>query len=213
MAPAMFEHYFCGTGWTFGGLEWEHNGGSAGDVDLQLSAPDGTPVMFQVKSPDQPGLVVNHRLVGGEFDDRVVAAVEKAAGQLPRSGPEAKIIAVTPNRNWPLSSTPYCLVTKLIGGTVQFESGAIVLPKANLGKFSTPEWKHVSAVVILDYVRAAPPVYGCTVLLNPWAEVRAPETWFRGGRVAVLDAESFRWAGGQPEDSMLPDGTRMVDAY
>jgi len=211
LAPAMFAHYFCGTGWMFGGLEWEHNGGSAGDVDLQLSAPDRTKVMFQVKSPDQPGRVINRRIVDGEFDDRVVAAVEKAAGQLPKAGPEAKFIAVCANRTWPLSAMPQCLVTDLIGSTVTLEFGPTILPTSRVGKFATPEWQHVSGVVILDYVRGGSNEYRCTVLLNPWATVRTSDTWFPGGRVAVLDGDRFRWAAGEPEDSTLPDGTRLMD--
>jgi hypothetical protein len=211
MAPAMFAHYLCGTGWTFGGWEWEHNGGSVGDVDLRLGAPDGTTTWFQVKSSDQPGYVVNHRIAEGEYDDRIDAALDKAAKQLPKTETEAKFIALSANRSWPLSLTPQRLVADLIGSTATLDFGPTILPTARVGKFAAPEWRHVSGVIILDYVRGPSPTYGCVVLLNPWATVLGSAAWFPHGQVAVLEDERFRWVGGAPEDSTLPNGTRLMD--
>ena len=210
LAPAMFVHYLRRTGWKFD--DWETITGGPVDVDMQLSAPDGTPVMFQVKSPDQPGRVVNHRIVDGEIDARVLAAVNKASAQLPNGGPEAKFIAVSANRRWPLSTDPRCLVTHLIGSTLTLESGVTTLPQRYYGKFWQPDLRHVSGVVMVDYLRGTESFsYPCTVLLNPTADVPASEAWFPHGRVAVLEGNLFRWVRGGPgRYHTLPDGTRLT---
>lgn len=97
LAAARVVHYLTATGWSFSGYETETGG--VIDIDCALVAPDGQVVEFQVKAPDQPGRVLGHRLVDGEYDDRVVGAVTKAGGQLRRAPTGPSMIAVCANRS------------------------------------------------------------------------------------------------------------------
>lgn len=205
----MVAHYLTHTGWAF--VAWEPIAGGDCDVDIALTAKDGAPVLFQVKAPDQPGYVVGHHLVDGEYDQRVLEAVAKAARQLPRTGPEAKFIVVCANRTWPLSSNVQCLVVDLVGSTVGHDS-VVTLEGSRLGKFWRRDWKHVSGVVVLDYLRGHSDfLYPCTVLLNPVASVPGAPDWFPHARVFVLEDSVFRWVRGEPGDThTLPDGTMLV---
>jgi hypothetical protein len=209
LAPAMVTHYFVHTGWTFG--RWEPVTGGAVDVDVELEAPDRCRVHLQGKAPDQPGSVVDHRRVDGEYNSRVLAAVAHAANQLPRVGGEAKFVAVCANRTWPLSSNPQCLVTDLVGSTVGINS-EVTLPRSHLGRFWTVDWQHVSGVVALDYLRGVDVfTYPCTVLLNPKANVQASPDWFPRARVCQLVEGRFRWIRGEPGRAhTLPDGTAIT---
>jgi hypothetical protein len=206
----MVVHYLTGTGWRF--CRWEPITGGDVDVDVELVTSDGRTAYLQVKAPDQPGRVVGDRRKEGEYDERVVKAVAKAASQLPENGTEAKLIVVCANRTQPLSLHPGCLVTELIGSTLQLPSGT-VLPRSRLGKFFCSEWKHVSGVVMLDYLRGETRFeYPCTILLNPNADVQAKADWFPRGRVCKLDGSMFRWVRGEPgRYHTLPDATPIVD--
>jgi hypothetical protein len=210
LAPAMASYYFVGTGWAFDA--WEPVMGGEVDVDVSLRAPDGTRVMVQVKAPDQPGQIVAHQRVDGEYDDRVLRQIAKAAGQLPKSSAGANLILVSANRTWPLSGEPGCVVTELIGSTRGTEKG-VFLRRADCGKFWTPEWAHISGVVLLDYVRGVDQFkYQCTVLLNPVATATASSEWFPRARVCQLEGSTFRWIRGEPGRAhTLPDGTSLVD--
>jgi hypothetical protein len=210
LAPAMATHYFVGTGWAF--EAWEPVTGGGVDVDVSLRAPGGTRVMLQVKAPDQPGDVVGHRLVGGEYNERVLIQITKAAGQLPVSTETPNLIVVSANRTWPLSGDPQCVVTELIGSTLQM-GNVVMLPRSRRGKFWTPEWRHIAGVVLLDYLRGIDEFkYACTILLNPFAEVGASAEWFPRARVCVLEGSTFRWVRGEPGDAhTLPDGTALAD--
>ena len=84
--------------------------------------------------------------------------------------------------------------------------------ESNLGRFFSPEWAHVSGVVLIDYARSDEFFYVSTVLLNPCASVQCDPAWFPRARVCVLDElEVFRWIGGEPgERWTLRDGTPLV---
>jgi hypothetical protein len=207
LAEAMVTHYLAGTGWSFS--RWQPCLLGA-DVDVALRTPSGTEALVQVKSTDQPGRVVGGRVMDGERDEHVVASAEKAARQLPKVGPEAKFVALCPNRS-PLSAPWACLVPHLIGATLG--ARVVTLPRGNLGRFWAPEWKHVSGVLVLEMPRpvSGDPLYSCVALLNPVSDVRASADWFLHARVCVLEGDTFRWIRGDPgSPSYLPDGTRLT---
>jgi hypothetical protein len=162
LAPAMVVHYLAGTGWRF--IAWEPPA-KQGDVDLRLLSPNGTAVDVQVESPDVPGRISNHRLVGGEFDNRVTAAVGKAAQQL-QGASHTSMIVICANRSWSLATDPQCVVAHAVGSTVE-EDGAVALPMNCRGKFYSGEWSHVGGIVMIDCVRGSRDLrYCCTVLVN-----------------------------------------------
>jgi hypothetical protein len=203
LASAMVIHYLTGTGWTF--QAWEPITGGSVDVDIQLGAPDGSAVYVQVKAPDLPG-----RVVGGEYDERIVAAVAKAAQQLPPSGSQVKLIAVCANKGFPISlHPPMSLIADLIGQTTC--GSPVTLPKSRLGKFWTSQWAHVAGVVLLDYGRGGDRfLYPCTVLLNPSLDIRGMADWFPHARVCTFDGSEFHWVRGAPGDLHgIPDGARF----
>lgn len=208
LAPAMAAHYLVGTGWSF--EKWEPITGGAIDVDLSLHAPGGTRCQLQVKAPDQPGEFNGHRRENGEYDERVVGAIAKAAGQLLSDTTDVNLIVVSANRIWPLSGNPDCVVTDLFGTSVSHGSGTpIVLPRDQLGRFWSPGWRHIAGVVLLDYIRGSDAfMYGCTVLLNPVANHGASADWFPRARVCLLGGDKFHWERGEPGFAHgLPTGT------
>lgn len=182
LAPAMVVHYLCRTGWQF--TEWEPITGGNVDVDVSLYAPDGTETYLQIKAPDQPGKTSSRKIVDGEYDSRIIKAVENAATQLPLIAQQANIIVVCAIRRIPLSEYPQCLVSHLIGKTIQDETG-ITLSRSSMGKFFKDEWRKISCVVMLDLIRdlSDDPRYGCTVLMNPSAQLQAKESWFPHGKI------------------------------
>lgn len=210
IAPAMAVHYFVGTGWTF--KAWEPETGGKVDVDVGLLSPDGGTASLQIKAPDVLGEVVRHRIVDGEHDERVVAAVQKAARQLPAGRGSVNLIVVTANRRLPLSQHLDFLLVDLVGSTVG-AGGGVSLPCSSRGRFWDEDWRHISAVVLLDYVRGVDTFkYACTVLTNPAATVLASPTWFPRARVCVLEGSAFRWVRGQPDNVYsVPDGTVLLD--
>lgn len=210
LAVARITHYLTALGWGFDAFEPDT--GSSVDIDLSLRAPDGKLVEFQVKAPDQPGRRENGRIVDGENDERIVHAVRKAAGQLRRPAVAPSIIGVCANRDWALSWDIGCLVKLLMGSTSQVGS-RVFLTRANAGVFFTDEWAHVSAVLVLDFVRGAEVgKYVCVALMNPDAIFPIAEGCFPRGRVMRLKDGTFGWVRGPPGDAhTLPDGTSLVD--
>lgn len=211
-AAAMFCHYFTRTGWGFGAWEPEHGGDV--DIDLALTAPDGTAVDLQVKAPDQPGQLVNGRLRDGNFDERVVTALDNASAQLPQPARSPALIAVFVQRTIPMVTNPACLVRHVFGSTLSVHGDtSVYLPKDRFGRFMSGDWNHVAGLVAIDLIRGVDEVrYACTVLLNPKAVYQASPEWFPRSRVAMLEGDSFRWVRGEAgQRSMLPPGTRVVD--
>lgn len=214
LAPAMFVHYLAGLGWRFEAWEPprppEADGGHL-DVDVSLVAPDRSPVDVQVKAPDQPGVVRNRRRVHGESDEAVIRSLSKAAVQLPRAGAQAKMIAVSALRDWPLTWEPGAVVAALVGRCLQLDDEKWEISSDRLGAFATVEWAHVGAVLLLDLVRSeAVAHYGSIVLVNPWAPVRIDPAWFPASRVCTIEAGIVRWAGGAPRYAGLPEGTVVL---
>ncbi len=228
IAAVMVDHYLCGSGWTFAAWEPGPKGGDV-DVDLALRAPDGTAANLQVKAPERQGHVVNHREHDGENEAGLLKATQTAMRQLPRNSAAANFVVLCSKRAWPLAVDVQPLVSFLIGATVQLAlPSAVTLPVANRGAFFTDEWRHVSAVIVLDYFRGADldfdaesaasavvrrlPEYVCTVLFNPKADVPSSADWFPHARVCRLDqSASFRWIRGEPGDAhTLPDGTAVT---
>jgi hypothetical protein len=209
MAAAMVVHYLAGTGWTY--RQWEAVTGGAGDVDVEFAAPNGTIVNAQVKAPDQPGGREGGRVVDGEYDERVVTAARKAAGQLVPFPNATNLVVICARRDWPLSGNPRPLVTYLYGSTFCNREGRVWLPEGARRWFFTPWWRHIGAVMLLDYIRGIDRfIYGCTVLTNPFAQCRVDPNWFARARVCVFDGAVFRWVNDEPGGrghTSLPDGT------
>lgn len=209
LAASRVIHYLTATGWCFRGYESE-TGGSV-DIDCSLLTPSQEVMEFQVKAPDQPGLVANHMLVDGEHDAWVVEAVQHAARQLRRPASGPAMIAVCANRSWSLAWEPSCLVSELFGSTTQV-GRRVELREADRGRFFTEEWAHVSGVLMLDLSRGETEArYICTILANPRATFPADPEWFPRSRVCILGGDRFRWVRGAPSDaSGLPNRTRLV---
>lgn len=210
LAAARIVHYLTRTGWAFDAFEPETGG--AVDVDISLRSPDGQRVEFQVKAPDQPGRIVARQIVDGEYDDRIVHAVNKAAGQLRQPARGPSLIVVCANRNWPLAWDVGCLVRPLLGSTLQVGS-RVFLERDRAGAFFKDGWAHVSGVVVLDVAWGIDEgKYLCVVLLNPNADFPAREEWFPGARVAILEGNAFDWVRGEPGVAhTLPTGTLFVE--
>ncbi|MDB4963964.1 MAG: hypothetical protein JWP01_3963 [Myxococcales bacterium] len=213
MAPAMVVHYLTGTGWAY--RQWEAVTGGNGDVDVEFAAPGGVVINTQVKAPDQPGSRAGGRVVDGEYDDRVLTALRKAAGQLLPFGEATNVIVICARRGWPLSGEPEPLVGYLYGSTLCDRTGRVWLPHAERGWFFTPWWRHIGAVVVLDYVRGVGNLtYGCVVLVNPMADHGVTPGWFPHAHACFLDGNVFRWQNGEPAGhghTALPEGT-LLDA-
>ena len=209
LAPAMVVHYLLGLGWSFDA--WEPPANVGVDVDLSMIPPSGAPVSIQVKAPDQPGRRENNRVVEGEFDERVIAAVEKAGKQL-NLNPEPNLVFVCANREWSLASEPSCLVTHLVGSSVNFED-RIYIPTELRGRFFDADWRRVGGVAALHLNRGVTRLlYSCSVLSNPAAGHATRADWFPRARVAVLEGQVFRWVRGEPSaDHSLPTGTVLEE--
>lgn len=205
LAALMTVHYFTAIGWSFGAYEPpRQNPGE--DIDVILGALDGTIVDQQVKG-------------SGPHMRAVLGGLEKAAGQLPQPARRPSMIVMCSKERFPLSGDPHDVTRFLIGGTVQNDDGRVVLDevwlKGNgrpLGKFR--EWPHVGAVALLDYRRGVDRLdYGCTVILNPWANPAAAchRDWIPRSRVLHLDGTTFRWMRGAIM-GCIPDATAFVAA-
>lgn len=212
LAPAVVTHYLTALGWAFAAYEPEKAGkGSKVDIDLSLRTPDGTIAEFQIKAPDQPGRNENGKLVDGEYDDRVIAAVEHAATQLPVPARGPAIIAVCANRMWPLSQNMRSLLLLLIGA-VRGVGRQGFLRRADAGSFFSDDWRHVAGIVVLDLVRGLDrATYACTVLTNQRSPFPLNPDWFPNARVGGFVGDTFRWFRGVPGPPFVPDGTTLVD--
>lgn len=210
LAPAAVLHYLDGTGWGY--RAWDKQGPGF-DHDIELTAPGGLAVAVQVKNPDQPGEVVNHRRVDGENDAWVTAAIDNAAEQLLPEADPVNVIAVVANRVWPLTSLPAGVIAHVMGSCVQTGAGSgCVLPRARWGAFSAG-LRHVDVVLILDLIRGPERRgYGAIALLNPWARHPAHAAWFPEARVCHVEDGVVLWTNGVPRYGALPDGTRLVEA-
>ncbi|HTA88437.1 MAG TPA: hypothetical protein VK745_02635 [Polyangiaceae bacterium] len=221
LGAAMVCHYFTGLGWSCIGFDTE-TGGSV-DIDLALSTPDKTLVEFQVKVCDQPGRLENGRYVEGDYDERVLQALDNAVGQLPQPARSVAMVALFAQRSFSLAGDPSCVVERVFGSSTQLGTD-VFIRQTDLGRFLTGDWKQIAGVVILDLSRTADfdlsgdevrvinmTTYPCTVLLNPRAEHLANPDWFPRARVAVFEGESFRWLRSEPWIRHgLPTGTRVV---
>jgi hypothetical protein len=120
-------------------------------------------------------------------------------------------------RDWKIEVGHWLNTAKVHG----FADLLVVLSRKDLGAFlagaSMSDWRHVGAVVFLDYLRGVDHLlYTCTVLLNPGAEesVRCERAWFTRARVLWFDGERFYWQGGMPAPSVgVRDGTAIVDPW
>jgi hypothetical protein len=214
MAQAMTAYYFLSRPCGFGYDAWDPGGSGEAvgvDVDLRLTTPTGAQLKIQVKAPDRHGQVVGYRLVGGEFDQRIAAAVTKAAQQLPRPGKCPSLIVVVPNRTRPPEPE---VLEAFVGETTNYRllGGGFQLDAANRGPFFTDAWRHVGGIALLFHIRGVTEFrYRCDVLLNPNAdsEARCEPSWFPGARVLYLEGDTFRWRGGAPPRSSFGEATRL----
>jgi hypothetical protein len=213
VATARIVHYLTATGWGFQGVETETGG--AIDIDCALAAPTGELVEFQVKSPTTRDPNAQVRPEDDKNDEeRVIIAVDNGAAQLPKPARGHAFVVICSNWDWSLAYEPECLVKHLIGGrTVCYQGSPHVFLEGvdeNPGKFFTPEWEHVSGVLLLDLVRGYDArLNTCTVLTNSNATFSANPDWFPFARVCVLEGEEFHWVRGEPADGILPDGTLL----
>jgi hypothetical protein len=208
LAPAMVAYYLCRTGWNF--VAWEPKV-AIGDVDLRLRCPHGNLTDFQVKAPDRPGFVHDYRIVDGERDAHVLAAIDKALAQVsPSPGPQ-RIVVVSPQRTRTIA--PKVLASHLVGRTVA-EDGRVVLRSSDRGTFATSLGATVGAVVDLSLLRGElETLYRCTAFLNPWASSGSMprDDVFKGARVCGLDGDQFVWIPEQPDGAFtLPSGTKYL---
>ncbi|HET6284268.1 MAG TPA: hypothetical protein VFH73_25150 [Polyangia bacterium] len=163
LAPAMVIYYFVSLGWTFDGWEPDVQNG---DVDVRLRSPDTRIVDLQVKAPDQPGSVAAHRRVDGEFDERVLTAVDNALDQLDGTPGPCRLVVVSPQRTWSMD------------GNVLLHH---LLSDDRLAKRPA-----VSGVADLHLLRGLDQtLYRFTVILNPWCNASAslPVSAFPHARV------------------------------
>lgn len=234
LAAARIVHYLTGTGWEF--EAFEPVTGGAVDVDISLRAPGGTLVEIQVKASDQPGIVQDdcfpvpvedsdqpeivrgQRIRDGEYDDRILKAVEHAAAQLRSPATGCAMVFACPARDWPFTSNPSPLLGLLVGRTIG-EGGRVYLRRPDAGLFFQDGWHHVAGVAVLDFAAGLDMstseetiCYPCIVILNPLAAFPAAPEWFPGARVLKLDGNVFRWVRGAPGEAVtVPDRTLLVD--
>jgi hypothetical protein len=171
LAPAMAIYYFVSLGWKYEAWEPDVDGG---DVDVRLRAPDGRVVDVQVKAPDQPGSVSFYRRVEGEFDDRVLSAIDHALEQLDDTPGPYRLAVISPQRTWSIGGTT--LVRHLLGDRPD--------PLAPTGAFA--KRVGITGVADVHLVRGLEEtLYRCTVILNPWCDASAqlPVTAFPCARV------------------------------
>lgn len=225
VVTAMFDHYLTGTGWSF--VRAEDRSTSKVDIDLAMSAPDGTFVELQLKVPDRPGKLdaEDGRYHGGDIDQRVLAALDKAVGQLPVPARSVALVGLYALRSFSLATHPALIVYRVYGVGVAQEDREILIARDGFGVFLRKEWMHVAGIVLMDLFLGADLVvdggkvvdvpisrYPSTVLLNPYADKPASPDWFPRSRVAVLEGDRFRWIRGAPGSRPgLWEGTRLVD--
>ena len=199
LAPALIAHYFLGTGWSF--IDFERSEPPV-DVDVELRAPSGSPVLLQVKAPDE---------YEEERDDWVQVSLRKAGKQLPIPARQPAIVALIAKRQISLASDTYVAESVVLGSSV---GPGPVLTRDRAGLFAT-DWRHVGAVALFGHVRGLDRfTYPCSLLLNPWCEpvAQVDPAWFPRARVLSLQGSTFRWSPEPPTAlTYFPDGTRFVD--
>lgn len=210
LATARLVHYLTATGWGFVSIESE-TGGSV-DIDCTLVAPNGETVEFQVKAPDQPGVVEDHRRRDGEDHGKVIEAMNNAATQLRRPPTAPSFVVVCANRDYPISWDPGELSAHLYGPAKMVGRRCYVV-RSEAGSFTSGAWDHVSGAVLLDLARPHDGTrYECCVFLNPDAAFPGDPSWFPHARVCAMAGDEFTWVRGEPWTRHLPTGTRLVEA-
>lgn len=207
LAQAMAAHYFLGIGWGFGA--WEprvtdlRGDGAPADIDLQLFAPSGGPLVdMQVKASGRLGLH-DH-----EVDEQIRAGVRNAIPQLPDPPLGPALIVMCAQRDWPLSGYTHAL-EPMIGRTCGYPDGRVLLHDDVRGELAAAS--HVSGIAMLDYRRGWTSFdYGCSVLMNPWATYPLDPAWFPHSRVLSCTDSVFCWIRGTPSASTFPTGTRFA---
>lgn len=222
LTEPMLDYYLTRTGWTFSRWNYQESvpPGIASekqqyDSDLLLVVGEQE-VSVQVKAPDRPGKVVGHSLLEGENDEHVLKAIHKARDQLPRHRPG--VIGVSPVRNWSLAANPGFVKRDLVGSVTQLDEDGRKFVLERRGKFFSPEWSHVSAVMLLHLSVGGScdgledtANYACTVLLNPRATWPLPATAFGNASTLWLNGDRFEWQGGEPGgEHSIPHGTTLV---
>lgn len=205
LAQAMVPYYFLSTGWAFGssepGVTDLRADGTLADVDLQLYAPGGGPLVdMQVKGSGTLGR--------SQVDEDILEALDYAITQLPDPPLGAALVVICAQRSWWLSAD-VDVVETLIGSTSGYGNERVLLHDDERGRFATAS--HVSGVVILDHRRSLPNSdYGCTVLMNPWATYELDPAWFPHARVLSCHDGVFSWIRGAPHASTFPTRTRFA---
>src|SRR6185503_15412740 len=201
LAQAMAPYYFLGIGWGFGssepGVTDLRADGTRADVDLQLYAPSGGPLVdMQVKGSGTLGR--------SQVDEDILEALDYAITQLPDPPLGAALVVICAQRGWWLSADTDVVET-LIGSTTGYGDGRVLLHDDERGRFATAS--HVSGVVMLDHRRGWPSDYGCTVLMNPWATYDLAPAWFPHSRVLSCQNGVFSWIRGRPHASTFATRT------
>jgi hypothetical protein len=199
LGPAMVAHYLLRTGSTF--RKWDDPDNTGNDVDLAVTTAAGVDVDIQVKVP-------------GYVDP--IKAVTKGARQL-KASPAHTLIAVCSKSLLYVSNEPRQFSGPLVGVTTMISKSLVEL--TSRGKFADPEFAHVGAVMLIDYLPlATEPVYSCTVLLNPWcqAEKSIDPEWLPRARFLTLpgDRDRFKWKNERPsQEHEFPDDTYVREDF
>ena len=210
LTPAMVTYYLTGMGWKF--EEWEPVV-PGGDADVRLVAPCGLITDIQVKAPDQPGDSTSGQVVDGEFDERVVASIDKAMTQLRASPCSSRLVVVSPQRTVAFGGG--LLARHLVGRQV-LRRDVWVISSDSRGAFSSDVGNGISAVGTLSLVRGIDEtLYRFTVVRNPWIKAPVsdlPIECFPMARVLSMYGNLFSWHPEAPGDGFrLPSGTPYVD--
>jgi hypothetical protein len=205
LAQAQLVHYFVGTGWGF--QAWEpsvpenRSNGTRADVDVQLIAPNGPVVDFQVKASGQIDL--DDRIV----DEHIQKGIRKAAAQMPTPAVRPALIAVLAQRGWPLTAN-VDVVEQFIGSSAGYPDGTVLLHDNDRGEFMS--WPHISGIVLLDHRRGLElSDYGCVLIQNPSAAHPVDPAWFPHARVLTSTNGVFTWLRGRPAATTFPPGARF----
>ena len=209
LAEVEVAYYLRQTGWSF--VEWQPKLRGS-DIDVRMKTPSGHLVDLQVKASDRPGHVHGHQRSDGEIDEHVQKGMEKALGQIAFAPGPARMIVATPQRTWPMSRAANPIASQMIGSTIGFGGGRVILNERSRGLFASELGKKISAAMILDLIRGLEDKhYGCTIFLNPWAESQVlGEADFPAAAVCELSGERFGWRGSPGQCYVVPSGTRYV---
>jgi hypothetical protein len=197
LAPAMVAYYFTAIGWSF--KTWEP-ATIGGDVDVCLETPTGLVVDVQVKASDQPGYVEHGRIVDGEYDERVLSGIDKAAGQLKSSPGPGRMIVVSPQRTFSVGAD--VLARQLLGEPSIRTPDIWGITRQGGGRFAGSAFQGVSALADLSLVRGpGETLYRCTVICNPWVlspSAHIPPSSFPHARIFASRDGKFVWEPEEP---------------